>query len=84
MSRKGDCWECEAYPLGCNAPMESFWGSLKNELVQHRKFETREQARQEISEYIEVFYNRQRKHKRQGYLSPAKLTQRYYATLHAA
>lgn len=76
MSRKGDCWD--------NAPMESFWGSLKNELVHHRRFETREQARQEISEYIEVFYNRQRKQKRLGYLSPAKFTQRYYATLFAA
>lgn len=76
MSRKGDCWD--------NAPMESFWGTLKNELVHHRKFESREQARQEISEYIEVFYNRQRKQKRLGYLSPAKFTQRYYATLFAA
>lgn len=76
MSRKGNCWD--------NAPMESFWGTLKNELVHHRKFETRQQARQEISEYIEVFYNRQRKQKRLGYLSPAKFTQRYYATLLAA
>jgi putative transposase len=76
MSRKGDCWD--------NAPMESFWGTLKNELVHHRKFETRHQAKQEISEYIEVFYNRQRKQKRLGYLSPARFTQRYYATLLAA
>lgn len=76
MSRKGDCWD--------NAPMESFWGTLKNELVHHCKFETRQQAKQEISEYIEVFYNRQRKQKRLGYLSPAKFTQRYYATLLAA
>ena len=76
MSRKGDCWD--------NAPMESFWGTLKNELVHHRKFETRQQAKQEISEYIEVFYNRQRKQKRLGYLSPARFTQRYYATLLAA
>jgi len=76
MSRKGDCWD--------NAPMESFWGTLKNELVHHRKFETRQQARQEISEYIEVFYNRQRKQKKLGYLSPAKFMQRYYATPLAA
>lgn len=76
MSRRGDCWD--------NAPMESFWGTLKNELVHHRKFETRHQAKQEISEYIEVFYNRQRKQKRLGYLSPAQFTQRYYATLIAA
>lgn len=45
MSRKGNCWD--------NAPMESFWGSLKNELVHHRRFTTRTQARQEITEYIE-------------------------------
>jgi putative transposase len=64
--------------------MESFWGTLKNELVHHRRFETRQQAKQEISEYIEVFYNRQRKQKRLGYMSPAKFTQRYYATLLAA
>ena len=48
MSRKGDCWD--------NAPMESFWGSLKNELVHHRRFPTREQAKNEITEYIEIFY----------------------------
>jgi putative transposase len=71
MSRKGNCWD--------NAPMESFWGSLKNELVYHRKFETREQARQEITEYIEIFYNRVRKQQRLGYLSPAAFTQKYYA-----
>lgn len=76
MSRRGDCWD--------NAPMESFWGTLKNELVHHCKFETRQQAKQDISEYIEVFYNRQRKQKRLRYLSPAKFTQRYYATLLAA
>ena len=71
MSRKGNCWD--------NAPMESFWGSLKNELVYHRKFETREQARQEITEYIEILYNRVRKQQRLGYLSPAAFTQKYYA-----
>ncbi len=76
MSRRGDCWD--------NAPMESFWGTLKNELVHHCRFETRQQAKQEISEYIEVFYNRQRKQKRLGYLSPAVFTQRYYATFLAA
>lgn len=76
MRRKGDCWD--------KAPMESFWGTLKNELVHHRRFETRLQAKQEISEYIEVFYNRQRKQKRLGYLSLVKFTQQYYATLIAA
>ena len=59
-------------------------GEAQNELVHHRRFETRQQAKQEIGEYIEVFYNRQRKQKRLGYLSPAKFMQRYYATLLAA
>ncbi|SIO18953.1 putative transposase [Nitrosomonas cryotolerans ATCC 49181] len=76
MSRKGDCWD--------NAPIESFWGILKNELVHHRKFKTRQQAIQEITEYIEIFYNRQRKQKRLRYLSPAAFTQQYYEKLIAA
>ena len=76
MSRKGDCWD--------NAPMESFWGSLKNELVHHRRFATREQATREITEYIEIFYNRIRKQARLGYLSPAAFSQQYYAKKIAA
>ena len=71
MSRQGDCWD--------NAPKESFWGSLKNELIHHRRFTTREQARQEITEYIEIFYNRIRKQARLGYLSPAAFSQQYHA-----
>ena len=47
MSRKGNCWD--------NAPMESFWGALKTELVHHRRFSTREQAQREITEYIGSF-----------------------------
>lgn len=66
MSRKGDCWDY--------APMESIWGTLKNELANHCRFEARQQAKQEIIEYIEAFYNRQRKQKRLGYLSPAIFT----------
>ena len=76
MSRKGDCYD--------NAPMESFWGILKNELVHHLKFKTRQQAIQEITEYIEIFYNQQRKQEKLGYRSPAQFTQRYYAHLSAA
>ena len=76
MSRKGNCWD--------NAPMESFWGSLKNELVHPRQFATRYDAKREIGEYIEVFYNRQRKQARLGYLSPVAFSQRYYAKLLAA
>jgi putative transposase len=69
MSRRGNCYN--------NAPMESFWGTLKNELVHHRRYETREQARREISEYIELFYNRQRRHSRLGNLSPVAFAQQW-------
>jgi putative transposase len=62
MSNKGDCWD--------NAVMESFWGTLKTELVNHERYATHEQARASIFEYIEVFYNRQRLHSSLGYLSP--------------
>jgi putative transposase len=63
MSRKGNCWD--------NAVMESFFGTLKTELVYHREYETREAARSDIFDYIEVFYNRQRLHSALGYRSPA-------------
>ena len=62
MSNKGDCWD--------NAVMESFWSTLKTELVNHEHYATHAQARQSIFEYIEVFYNRQRLHSSLGYLSP--------------
>jgi putative transposase len=62
MSRKGNCFD--------NAPMESFWGSLKTEMVHHRTFATRDEAVTAIREYIEVFYNRKRRHSRLGYNSP--------------
>jgi transposase InsO family protein len=62
MSGKGDCWD--------NAVMESFWGTLKTELVNHEHYATHEQARASIFEYIEVFYNRNRLHSTLGYLSP--------------
>lgn len=64
MSRKGNCWD--------NACVESFFGTLKRELVYHRRYATREEARQDIFEYIEVFYNRQRRHSTLGYHSPAE------------
>ena len=63
MSRKGNCYD--------NAPMESFWGSLKNELTHHQRYETRAHAKAAIQEYIEIFYNRQRRHSRLGYQAPA-------------
>ena len=62
MSGKGDCWD--------NACMESFWATLKTELVHDADYQSREQARQSIFEYIEVFYNRTRLHSSLGYKSP--------------
>ncbi len=70
MSRKGNCYD--------NAPMESFWGTLKSELVHHRRYKTRREAIQEITEYIEIFYNRQRRQAKLGYLSPAAYEQKFY------
>lgn len=63
MSRRGNCYD--------NAPMESFWGSLKNELLHHRRYATRAEAEASVREYIEIFYNRQRRHSRLGYVAPA-------------
>jgi transposase InsO family protein len=62
MSRKGNCWD--------NAPMESFFRSLKVECVYQQSFQQREEAKSEIFSYIEGFYNRQRKHSALNYLSP--------------
>ena len=64
MSRRADCWD--------NAPMESFFASLKKELVHGVDFATRAQARAAVVEYIEVFYNTQRRHSSLGYVSPAE------------
>ena len=76
MSGKGNCYD--------NAPMESFWGILKQELVHHRRYRTRPEAIRDITEYIEIFYNRQRRQARLGFLSPVVYEQRYYAGLLAA
>jgi len=62
MSRKGNCWD--------NAVAESFFATLKKELVRDRAFDTHDQARAEVFEYIEVFYNRQRAHSLLSYASP--------------
>jgi transposase InsO family protein len=67
MSRKADCWD--------NAPMESFFASLKKELVHDADFATRAEARAALVEYIEVFYNNQRRHSSLGYVSPAEYEQ---------
>ncbi len=76
MSGKGNCYD--------NAPMESFWGTLKTELVFHRRFRTRQDAVREITEYIELFYNRQRSQEKLDYLSPAAFENRFYELQRAA
>lgn len=67
MSRKGNCWD--------NAPMESFFATLKKELVHRERYQTRSQARQSLFEYIETFYNRVRRHSTLEYKSPIKFEQ---------
>ncbi|WP_035374452.1 IS3 family transposase, partial [Pseudoduganella violaceinigra] len=76
MSRRGNCYD--------NAPMESFWGSLKNELVHHQRYATRGAAMSAIQEYIESFYNRQRRHSRLGYLPPALFAEQFSKQMQAA
>jgi putative transposase len=68
MSRKGNCYD--------NAVVESFFSSLKNELIHHRDYHTRDQARTEIFDYIELFYNRQRIHQSLDYETPLVYDQR--------
>jgi transposase InsO family protein len=69
MSRKGDCWD--------NAVAESFFATLKTELVHDADWITRAEARSAIFEYLEVFYNRQRRHSSIGYVSPEEFEMRY-------
>jgi putative transposase len=76
MSGRGNCYD--------NAPMESFWGTLKQELVHHRHYRSRREAMEEIREYIEIFYNRERLQAGLGYLSPAAYSRKYYSGLVAA
>ena len=64
MSRKGNCYD--------NAVVESFFSTLKNELVHERDYHTRDEAQAEVFEFIEVFYNRQRLHQTLGYVSPVQ------------
>ena len=68
MSKKGDCWD--------NAVAESFFHSLKTELIHHEKFLTRSQANEKIFEYIEIFYNRQRLHSSNNYMSPSEFEEK--------
>jgi putative transposase len=64
MSRRGNCWD--------NAPMESFFASLKKELIHDEDYQNRAEARASVFEYIEVFYNRVRRHSALGYLAPVE------------
>ncbi|MCT2536753.1 IS3 family transposase [Aquibacillus koreensis] len=75
MSRKGNCYD--------NACAESFFSLLKKELMQGRKFKTKEQAYNEIYRYIELFYNRKRIHGSIGYMSPFEFAQQFYLNLTA-
>jgi transposase InsO family protein len=67
MSRKGNCWD--------NAVPESFFHTLKVELIHHEQFKTRSEAKQAIFEYIEIYYNRKRMHSTNNYLSPVEFEQ---------
>lgn len=69
MSRTGNCYD--------NAVVESFWGKLKAEMVHHRRFATREEARIAIFEYIEMFYNPKRLHAALGYVSPTQFESQF-------
>jgi transposase InsO family protein len=70
MSGKGNCYD--------NAPTESLWGCLKQELVHHRRFETRAEAQAAIQEYIEIFYNRVRRHSAIGNIAPSRYAESFY------
>jgi len=74
MSRKGNCWD--------NAPTESFFNSLKNERVHGTRYPTREEAIADLFDYIEVFYNRSRRHSTLGYHSPVQFLQDWITNQH--
>ena len=74
MSRKGNCWD--------NAPMESFFNSLKNERVHGTRYASREDAIADLFDYIEVFYNRSRRHSTLGYNSPVQFLQDWITSQH--
>ena len=76
MSRKGDCWD--------NAPMESFFATLKGELVEEADYETRDEARADLFQYIEGFYNQRRLHSGLGYLTPEQKAAAFQSAASAA
>lgn len=71
MSRKGNCYD--------NACAETFFSTIKCEMLYHKKYITREEVRRDIFWYIEIFYNRRRRHQAIGNIAPAELKRRYYA-----
>lgn len=70
MRKRGDCFD--------NAPIESFWGILKNELVHHHNYKTREEAKAAITKYIELFYNQQRIQKGLNFKTPNQMAKDFY------
>jgi putative transposase len=76
MSRKGNCWD--------NAVTESFFGVLKAEMIHHERFATRQEAKDKLFDYSEVFYNRMRIHSAADYFAPAEYEARYRAQLKEA
>jgi len=68
MSKKGDCYD--------NAAVESFWGTLKEECLGRNVYRTRKDAKAAVFDYIEIFYNRKRKHSFLGYMSPVAYEER--------
>ncbi len=76
MSRKGNCWD--------NAAMESFFGSLKTEWAFGKSYKTRAEAMQDVFKYVEVFYNRKRRHASLGYVSPAAYEKLFESTVNQA
>lgn len=76
MSRRANCWD--------NAVTESFFGVLKNELIRHEQFATRQEAKDQPFDYIEVFYNRVRMHSAADHFAPAEYEARYRAQLKEA
>lgn len=70
MSRKGNCYD--------NACAETFFSTIKTELIYQERFQTCEEARRAIFDYIEVFYNRKRRHAALGYLSPVSYARQYW------
>ena len=71
MSRRGNCWD--------NAPMESLFASVKKELVHHERYATMAEAKASLFEFIEVFYNRERRHSSLGYVAPTKFEGNEYS-----